>query len=74
MFHWQQPEWLSLITLDTDDGQLLADGSTMTAGIHLRWDFQAVVSTSSAVSTDQEQKHAPCFFPSEREYRPDRFG
>ena len=33
----QNPELLSMVGLGTDGGQLLADGSRMPAGIHLRW-------------------------------------
>lgn len=34
---WQQPDLLSLVALGTTGGQPLADGSTLAAGIHLRW-------------------------------------
>ncbi|MFN8561628.1 MAG: hypothetical protein U0703_08420 [Anaerolineae bacterium] len=41
MLRWQQPQWLALVALGTDGGQPLADGSTMSTGIHLRWDFES---------------------------------
>src|SRR5262245_4014288 len=33
----QQREWLSMLAMGSDGTKSLADGSTMVAGVHLRW-------------------------------------